>query len=313
MQIFSLKNKTLEPIKQENFALEKHIQKLTEKNLEILFWLSFVETEFSIHHFRFDTIAFDTEINAFVIIEYKRGSSYSVVDQGLSYLAELLGNKADFILLLQEKTGKNFKKEDIDWSQTRVIFVAESFNIFQKNSINFRDLPIELWEIKKFQNNTICITQIKAKSQSESFKTLENKQSEKYFKNAENNIVNREIKTYTEEDHLKGKNTKIVELYERLKEKILEINSNIIINPQKLYIAFKKENRNFVDFVVQQNSIRIFINLKSWQFPIAEKTVRNVVNIGHYGNGDYEIRIKDDENIFEISHILHEAYKIFIQ
>lgn len=210
MQLFSLYSNHLEPIKEKDFPLERDMQRLVEANLETLFGLDFVETEFPINNLRFDSIAFDNETNSFVIIEYKRGSSYSVIDQGFAYLSTILNNKADFVLLLQEKSDKFLKKHEIDWSQTRVMFLADSFNYHQKNSINFKDLPIELWEIKQFSNNTVTINQIRATQQTESIKTLEKSvQKNKIQKDfdevatREVNIVEKEIVTYTEEDHLK--------------------------------------------------------------------------------------------------------------
>jgi hypothetical protein len=64
----------------------------------------------------------------------------------------MLNNKADFILLLQDNKKKAYKKDDIDWSQSKVIFIADAFTRYQQESINFKDLPIELWEMKQFSN-----------------------------------------------------------------------------------------------------------------------------------------------------------------
>jgi hypothetical protein len=48
------------------------MQKLTENNLDSIFGLEFIATEFQLHNLRIDTLAFDNETNSFVIIEYKR-------------------------------------------------------------------------------------------------------------------------------------------------------------------------------------------------------------------------------------------------
>lgn len=318
MQLFSLNQNILEPIKKRDFPLERDMQRLVERNLETLFSLEFIETEFAINNLRFDSIAFDNEINAFVIIEYKRGSSYSVIDQGFAYLSTLLNNKADFVLLLQEKTQKFLKKDDIDWSQTRVMFLADSFNYHQKNSINFKDLPIELWEIKQFTNNTITINQIRATQQTESIKTFEksvekNKIQKDFSGDWEfqENIVEKEIVTYTEQDHLKGKPEKIVELYEKLKEIIFELDENFEISPKKWYISNKLNKKNFVDFEVQKKDIKWTINLKKGTFTFHPDLLRDVSSIWKLWNWDYQFRLSSEEQLFEISQILREAYKIF--
>jgi hypothetical protein len=48
------------------------MQKLTENNLDSIFGLEFIATEFQLYNLRIDTLAFDNETNSFVIIEYKR-------------------------------------------------------------------------------------------------------------------------------------------------------------------------------------------------------------------------------------------------
>ena len=159
MQLFQIKNQKLQKINKDSFKLEKDIQQVVEANMETLFGLEFVRSEFSVAEFRLDSLAYDEANNAFVIVEYKKGSSYSVVDQGYSYLSVMLNNKAEFILEYNERTGKQLKRSDVDWSCSRVIFVSPSFNTYQKNSVNFKDVPFELWEIKKFEGGLIAVEQ----------------------------------------------------------------------------------------------------------------------------------------------------------
>ena len=142
MPLFKKTSNKLFIIQEKNIDLEKTVQKLTESNLGNIFSLEFVSTEFALHNFRIDTLAFDNENNSFIIIEYKRDRSFSIIDQRYAYLALMLNNKADFILEYNEKTKNNLKRDDVDWSQSRVIFVANSFTTYQMNAINFKDLPI---------------------------------------------------------------------------------------------------------------------------------------------------------------------------
>ena len=156
MALFSidkLNGNKLEPIKNIPFELEKEIQAITEQNLDIIFGLEFVQTEFPVNNFRIDTLAFDKQTNAFALIEYKKDKNISVIDQGYAYLAQLLNNKADFVLNYNEKKKGSLKKSDVDWTQSKVIFISPSFTYFQKEAINFIDLPIELWEIKRLKQN----------------------------------------------------------------------------------------------------------------------------------------------------------------
>ncbi|WP_229216941.1 hypothetical protein [Dyadobacter luteus] len=127
MQIFKNNKQTLTTLQENPFKLEREIQTLFEQNLEILTSLKMVKSEFTIKQSRIDTLAFDPESNAFVIIEYKRGQNYSVVDQGVSYLNLMLEYKADFIVEYNEANGLSLKRDEVDWSQSRIIFVSPSF------------------------------------------------------------------------------------------------------------------------------------------------------------------------------------------
>lgn len=151
MKLYSITNNKLKSISTSEFKLEKDIQNLVENNIGELFNLQFVKSELSIKNFRIDTLGFDKENKSFVIIEYKKDRNFSVIDQGYTYMSLMLNNKSDFILEYNEKYGGTMKRDDIDWSQSKVIFISPQFTEYQKQSINFRDVPFELWEIKRYE------------------------------------------------------------------------------------------------------------------------------------------------------------------
>ena len=91
--------------------------------------------------------------------------------------------------------------EDVDWSQSRIIFVSPSFNSYQKDSVNFKDLPFELWEIKRYSNDTIVLNQHRSNSK-ESIETLNPNTTDSMISR-----VTKEVKVYTVEQHL-SKTTK---------------------------------------------------------------------------------------------------------
>jgi len=83
MDLYKLTNNKLQSIDSDDFKLEEEIQRIVEANFRDLFGLQFVTSEFSVGDFRLDSLCFDEENNSFVVVEYKRGSNYSVIDQGL--------------------------------------------------------------------------------------------------------------------------------------------------------------------------------------------------------------------------------------
>jgi predicted transport protein len=299
MDVYKLNKTKLEEIKNVPFKLEKDIQSLVEENLQELFGLEFVKSEFQLNNLRIDTLAFDIQSNSFVIIEYKKSKSYSVIDQGYSYLSLLLNNKADFILEYQEQTAKPLKRENVDWSQSRVIFISPQFTLYQKQSIEFKDLPFELWEIKKYSNDTIALNQHKSSSQ-ESVKTISS--------NDERAEVSREIVVYTEGDHYQRGNPAIQELATTLKDRILELD-NLEINPVKQYIGFKLNKRIVTDFEVQKTKLKLRINLKQGALDDPKNLFRNVSNIGTFGVGDYETIVTPDSDLDYLMSLIKQSYK----
>ena len=160
MSIYKQSGKQLIAVKEKGVGLEKAIQSLVEENLNEVFGLVFISSEFPLNNLRIDTLAFDEETKSFVIIEYKRDKNFTVIDQGYAYLALLLNNKADFVLEYDEKCKKNLKKDDVDWSQSKVMFIAQSFTKYQQEAIGFQDLPIELWEVKKYDEDLVLFNQV---------------------------------------------------------------------------------------------------------------------------------------------------------
>ncbi|ABQ07405.1 DUF5655 domain-containing protein [Flavobacterium johnsoniae] len=300
MYLYKNQNNQVNSLKEKPFKLEKEIQNLFEANLIALSNLQFIKSEFTIKNNRIDTLAFDEESNAFVIIEYKRSQNYSVIDQGVSYLNLMLEYKADFIVEYNESQKETLKRSDVDWSQSRIIFVSPSFTDFQKQSSNFKDLSIELWEIKQFENDVIVINPIKKSKSAPSIKQVQNND------NSEISKVTQEIKIYNEEDHISGKSDDIIELYETFKNAILQLSSDIEVVPKKMYVAFKLKN-NIVDIRIQQKNLIFWINMKKGTLDDPKNLAIDASSKGHYGNGDYELSISDTQNLEYIMSLIKQA------
>jgi predicted transport protein len=214
----------------------------------------------------------------------------------------MLNNKADFVLEYNKRLNTNLKKDDVDWSQSRVLFVARSYTQYQQNAINFKDLPIELWEVKKFDNSTVLFNQLLAPGAKESVKSItKNKTIE--------NVAN-EVKVFTIDDHIEKANEDISLLFESLREKIIAFGQDVREVPKKQYIAYKTAT-NFADVIIYQKKIIITLNLRSGEL----NDPRNIAidytkpKKGHWGNGDYEITIKSEDELLYAINLIEQAYK----
>lgn len=224
MPIFIAEKDMLSRITEQPFIIERDLQRLVEKNINTIFGISFVSSEFELNDLRVDTVGFDNESNSFVIIEYKRDKNFSVIDQGYAYLALMLNNKADFILQYNEQSDKSLKKDQVDWSQSKVVFISPEFTPYQRKAIEFKDLPIELWEVRRYLHNIILFNQIKTPDKSESITKIS--RSEVIDR------VSREVQAYTEDFHLNNTTDTIRSLYAELREKILLLGTNISIKAE---------------------------------------------------------------------------------
>ena len=302
MQLFQNNKSSLMDLREISFKLERDIQQLFEKNLFQITGLEFVKSEFSIQNQRIDTLAFDMENNAFVIIEYKRGHNYSVFDQGVAYLNTLLKYKAYFVLEYNEALNKTLKKNEVDWSQSKIVFVSPSFNQNQKQAVDFKDLNIELWEIKQFENNIIVIDGVQKSQAAPSIKLTSISE-----KKTELSEIAKEIKTYNEEDFYIGKTEEIIELYNDFKQAILNLSSEISILPKKVYIAFKKDRKNIADIQILNKGLKIFINVKKGDLEDPKGITKDISRLGHHGNGDYQVEVSDTKYLEYVMSLIKQG------
>jgi predicted transport protein len=191
------------------------------------------------------------------------------------------------------------KRDDVDWSQTRVAFVSPSFTDNQIQATNFKDIAIELWEIKRYDNNTVVINSIKKSRGAESIKPITQQ-------NKELKRVTDEIVVYTEDEHLQSVNEDIVELYEKYRNSIINLADDIEVVPQKHYIVFKK-SKNIVGIKIQKGSLKLTINAKFGTLDDGKGLARDVSNIGHHSTGDYQIQVDDNKDFEYILSLIKQV------
>ena len=299
MQLYQTQEQSLVELTEDTFRLEREIQSLFENNLYSFTGLEFIKSEFTIKNNRIDTLAFDPESQAFVIIEYKRERNYSVIDQGVSYLNLMLDYKADFIVEYNESQSKQLKRQDVDWSQSRIIFVSPSFTDFQKQSTNFKDFSIELWEIKRYQGGIISVNPLQKTKSAPSIKQVQKMGSEDIKK------IAKEIQTYDEAYHLADKSDDIKELYEQFRDSILNLAPDIEMNIRKNYIAFKCKNSNLLYVHFLKDFIRFDISEQRKKLIDDPRNFFKDVVDGNY----FAVKVKDSENLEYILSLIKQTLK----
>jgi len=297
MALFSINNHDIKKIPPTKIGLERDIQKLFEKNLNEILNITFLATEYSTSFGgRIDSLGIDNN-GAPVIIEYKKGQNNNVINQGLSYLRWLLDHKADFEVLVQKMNITT----DIDWASPRVICVAESYNKFDLDTADLLPIKIELLKYRIYENNILLVepeTQQKVRIS-----------TSKIFDRKESSTI-KERKQYTIDDHIKTAGKEVKDIFAIMKEKIVALDETIIEEPKAKYIAYKLAT-NFVDVVMLKDSLKLFFNVPSGTLDDPHNLARDLTKpkkIGHWGNGDYEAKLENKDDIDKIMNLIKQSY-----
>lgn len=305
MPNFKINGTKLNRIKEKSFNLEKDLQLLIEENLGEVFGLQFVSgkknKQFIVRNFIIDTLAYDAETKSFVIVEYKKDESFSIIDQGFNYLGLLLNNKEKFLVEYEERAKKNIKIADIKWTQSRVMFIAPSFTAHQRGAIAFKDLPFELWEAELFENDAVSLNQVKPTEAEESItKVTKSKAIRK---------ISGEIKVFSVEDHYKKASPQTKILLDELRDRIMQIDHQINEKPVGNYIGYKANWYNFVSIHVFKDKLRVEVRKQS-----LENDTRGIFKkypIAQYKWGKTQlwwVDVKSDKTIDYIMPIIKESY-----
>ena len=311
-------NNTVTELREIGFSTEKEMQHFCERNMELLLGLRFVATEFAIAQFRFDSVAYDESSNAFIIIEYKNDKNFSVVDQGYSYISTALNHKADLVLKYNQVFNAKKGVSDFDWTQVRVYFIAPQYTKYQINSINFTDLPMELYKIKRYEQGIVQFEQIRPASTAASIKGYTGigekvnvpgeGASIKAGTGPDSGNESAGVIVYDEEYHLKRGSDFSNELYAELRDYVLSLDDDISIKPTKLYIGFQQNRRHLLDMKIQTSSVVIWLNTEYGKLDDPKGLIKDVTHIGHHGNGDCQIKVEDRTNLGYIKDMIFAYY-----
>ena len=309
MSIFKIYNSKLSLVKEKQIDLEKHLQALTEKNLQVVFGLEFISgslnREFSVkaaqQDFYIDTLGFDPETESFVIIEYKKDKIFSVIDQGYAYLGAMINNKADFVLEYNEKKKASLKKSDIDWRQSKIIFISPEFTIYQQSAIAFKDLPIELWKVTSYENNIISYEQIKPPVAKESIEKITPKS--KLVKD-----ITKEIKAYTLKEIFKRQKTssKIKDLSNKIREEISSLGDDVDERFGKWAIIYKKHYKTFAYLYPRLNEIHGNLRLSEIEAPTKIGFKKKVKKEDVF---KIAFKINSDSHLTDALNLIKKAYE----
>ena len=306
MLIYEKKNNEIIKLEKNEFESEKDLQNFVEKNMEKLFSIKFIKSEFQIDKYRFDSVGFnkDEDWNSFVIFEYKKSQNYSLIDQGYAYLNTALDRKSELILLYNEISNKSLRVNDVNWENIRVYFVSPKFTIYQRDAVQ-ETMPFELYEINQYSQNIITIS----KYNSNFYQKNGNNKFSNDTKNKIINKVNHEVKVYSETYFLNRLSSDMKDLYFELKTKISEL-PNVEFTPLKVYLAIKVNNHPLCSFVFSNNTIKIALSARTNEIEDYRKLVVDWSNIGHCGVGNAMFELTNEDDLEYAMFLIKQTYNL---
>jgi predicted transport protein len=251
MPIFKIESNKAKKIKVSSFKREKDLQNLIEGNLEEIFGIKFLATEFQTgakHGGRIDTLGID-ENNSPVIIEYKWGEKDNVINQGLFYLDWIMDHKGDFEILVADKLGKRVA---VDWAEPRVILIASSYNRYDTYALNRIAENIELWVYSLHEDGILEISSIGA--------------SHTNTKKSGKPLAIQAKSSKVVSDHLQKTVKDLQDKFLEIREKVLELQSVEEKTAQKTGITYRT-SKSFARFEFRRNSIDLLLRAPKYIDP----------------------------------------------
>lgn len=287
------KDKTIEQASKP-YAVERDLQKIFEDNLNCLLGVRFLKSEYQTgkrHSGRIDTLGIDENFCP-VIIEYKRHSRENIINQGLFYFDWLLDHKAEFELLVRDTLNKE-TADKIDWSQPRLICIANDFTKYDTHAVQQIDKNIELFKYEKFGGDFLTLTLI----------TIPRNTPSIYNKEIIDIIEKKEIRPRLKDEHSR----EIKKLLDEVEDFILSLGDDVVAKKLKHYIAYCKI-RNFVCIEPQKLQLKLTLPLNPDDCEIVKGFSQDLRTKGHLGIGDFGLSIKNYADIQKAKDYIKRAY-----
>ncbi len=167
----------------------------------------------------------------------------------------------------QEKQGmeKGFKDSPLRLNQSLKDLESFGEKEIEKRANDLADWALKIWTYPKLDAETL----------------------EKYKPKKEKKVY--DLSSYKFGSHSR-------ELFDILSKGIKALDEKIVENFNQDYISYKF-GKNFVDIVVQNKDLKLYLNMKFNELQDAKNLARDMTNKGHLGNGNIEVKLETKENI----------------
>ena len=121
------------------------------------------------------------------------------------------------------------------------------------------------------------------------------------------NNIKAEKNQYENMKHYPEMKKEIKEKYEKLDKRILELDENIQRVYTKYYVAYKFDYSNFVEIIIYKWSINVLLDIPFDNIIDERELCEDISNIGSWGTGDVQIKVRKDANIDYIMGLIKQS------
>lgn len=294
IKLFKLTPNSASEIPGSASAVEKSLHGLIEQNLDVMLGIRLLGSEYSTgpkHGGRIDTLGID-ENNSPVIIEYKRATNQNVINQGLFYMDWLLDHRAEFELLVLRKLG-NATADSIDWSAPRLLCIAGGYTRYDEHAVEQMNRNIELIRYRRFGTKLLMLEMVNAISAP-----------------ATTSVPGSGGTYKTVSEVLASLEGDLLDLYQAVRDYVMALGDDIQEKKLKYYIAFKRlKNFACVEVHPSKSTVTAYLKVNPEEVDLVDGFTRDVRNVGHYGTGDLEVRIRTPEDLERAKSLLQKSYE----
>jgi uncharacterized protein with ParB-like and HNH nuclease domain/predicted transport protein len=100
----------------------------------------------------------------------------------------------------------------------------------------------------------------------------------------------------------------MLNLYNELRKRVLNLSVGVREEIKKLYIAYKLTT-NFVDVGPQKNALLLYLNMPFEEIDDPKKMCEDVTHVGHRQNGDIRVRLASMQQLEDVMYLVQQAFE----
>jgi len=113
---------------------------------------------------------------------------------------------------------------------------------------------------------------------------------------------------YTIEQHLYGKRTPIVDLFQRLSKEIRSLGKDVQVVPRKRYIVYCT-SRNFCEVLVQASKLRVHVDIAHSELHDPRDIAKDCSTIGTWATGDTRFDVRSLDEVEYALSLIQQVYE----